>query len=361
MENIHAFLLRKPEIGSVPFKIEIRDQEGDFVTFDDDYKEEYNTFNTENTDKTTVEPTNSLDRTVILRVTLLDRKHYASRDVQPKEISNENSRTVDNINEQQQTIDHDEPIQKTPEHPSFLLSNDPKMGFIKDRNVEKKQRDQYSSNQTSVRTGEKTGSLTMIQAPKKPEDKYNSVLPRFIIRRDDIKSMGNHVWTLLVFIVLDVYQGGIRSLCKHPERIFVDQNNVTQRWNPYEIPITTDSWTHKEGIELKLTAVAIEGAKTHPDAVRDIICYLEDPDKNELSNISPDSEKSRLALVLRKDNEILWDTLVLSDAMIFEKKNNKSSTKSTSNVVTNTEAEAEAALKRKGPTESGIQSFPLPY
>ncbi|CAF0950833.1 unnamed protein product [Adineta steineri] len=93
---------------------------------------------------------------------------------------------------------------------------------------------------------------------------------------------------------------------------------VIQQWNPYEIPITTDTWTQNEGIEFKLTAVAIEGTKTHPNAPRDIICDLEDTDENELSNASPDSGKSRLALVLRQNNDILWETLVLSDAMILE-------------------------------------------
>ncbi|CAF1122951.1 unnamed protein product [Adineta steineri] len=339
------------------FNAEICDQSDDFVTLDDDYIKQYNPFSTKNADINTAQPTSSSDRIVKLRITLLNHIHCVSSSVQSKEIPNENPRAVANRNEQQQTIDHEEPIQKPPEHSTLRLSKHPKMRFIKDRNVREKQRDQYVSDQTSVRTGEKTGLLSMIQTPKKPEDKQKSILPRFIIKLNDIKNRMDHNWTLLVFIVLDVYQEGIRSLLKHSKRIFVDKNNVTQQCNPYEIPITINSWTQDEGVELKLIVVAIEGAKTHPNAEINIICYLEDTDKNELSNASPDSSKSRLALVLRKDDDILWETLVLSDAMHFERKNNRSNAKISSNILTNTAT----ALKRKRPTKIRMQSFSLAF
>ncbi|CAF1123005.1 unnamed protein product [Adineta steineri] len=302
-------------------------QEGDFVTLDDDYLEEYNPFDTKNTDVSMVQSLSSPDRTVLLRIILFSRMHSASSNVQNMESLNDNSRTVVNRNEQQQIVDHDEPIQKPPEYPSFVLSKDPKMGFIKDRNVGEKQRDQYLSDQTSIRLD------------------------------DIIKKWKGDNLTLLIFIVLDVYQGGIRSLLKHPGRIFVEKDNVTQRWNPYEIRITTDSWTQVEGVELKLTAVAIEGAKTHPDVARDIICYLEDTDENELFNASPDSKESRLALVLCQNGDIRWETLVLSNAMVFEREKKKSNAKNTSNVLTNTAA----ASKRQRSTEIRMQSFFLPY
>ncbi|CAF1209780.1 unnamed protein product [Adineta steineri] len=240
------------------FNAEICGQSDDFVTLDDDYIKQYNPFSTKNADINTAQPTSSSDRIVKLRITLLNHIHCVSSSVQSKEIPNENPRAVANRNEQQQTIDHEEPIQKPPEHSTLRLSKHPKMRFIKDRNVREKQRDQYVSDQTSVRTGEKTGLLR---------------------------------------------------------------------------------------------------AKTHPNAEINIICYLEDTDKNELSNASPDSSKSRLALVLRKDDDILWETLVLSDAMHFERKNNRSNAKISSNILTNTAT----ALKRKRPTKIRMQSFSLAF
>ncbi|CAF1097336.1 unnamed protein product [Adineta steineri] len=316
VKDIQTFLSKKSEIGTVSFGIKIFDQYGGFVTLDDNYLEEYNPFDARNINTTTAPPITSSDRTVTLKITLSNRNRHAPGDVQNMKMSDDDSRTVVNRNEQQQAIDHVLSIQRPPEHPTIRLSNDPNMGFIEDLNVAEEQRDQYRSDLISVRTGKKRGPGIMIQAPKKPENKQNSIPPRFIIRLDDIKNRMDHVWTLLVFIVVDVYRGGIRSLFKHPGR-------------------------------LQLKVLAIRGAKLHPDAAKDIICDLEDTDENELSNVSTDSAKSRLALVLRKNNEILWETLVLSNAMIFKKKKKKADAQNTSNILIN----ATAASKRKGSTE----------
>jgi hypothetical protein len=63
--------------------------------------------------------------------------------------------------------------------------------------------------------------------------------------------------------------------------------------------------------------VVIEGSKTHCNGPRDIICDLKDINEIELSCSSSNYSKSRLALVLLKDNDIQWETLVLSDEMTF--------------------------------------------
>ena len=67
--------------------------------------------------------------------------------------------------------------------------------------------------------------------------------------------------------------------------------------------------------------MAIEGAKKHSNVSGNIICDLEDINKSELSGSSSNYSKSRLALVLRKDNNIQWETLVLSNEMIFTSNN----------------------------------------
>lgn len=81
------------------------------------------------------------------------------------------------ISESEQ-IDHDAPGFQAPEE-LIRLSGDPKMGFVKDCNVNYEQRDQYKSDAVNVDTGEMTNSLTMIQGEKSAGSKFTSRLPRF--------------------------------------------------------------------------------------------------------------------------------------------------------------------------------------
>jgi hypothetical protein len=67
-----------------------------------------------------------------------------------------------------------------------------------------------------------------------------------------------------------------------------------------------------------MTTVVIERSKTRFNVPTNIICNLEDTNQSELYCSPSNYSKSRLALVLRKDNNIQWETLVLSDEMAFQ-------------------------------------------
>jgi hypothetical protein len=69
-KDIETFILKKYTNSKPPFDIEILDQHHGYVTLDDDYLEEYNPFDVEKKDTTTVQPINSSEPSVTLRVTL---------------------------------------------------------------------------------------------------------------------------------------------------------------------------------------------------------------------------------------------------------------------------------------------------
>lgn len=62
--------------------------------------------------------------------------------------------------------------------------------------------------------------------------------------------------------------------------------------------------------------MVIDGAKKHSSAPLQLFCRLQKIG----SNISTDCSTSRLALALCKDGAIQWETLVLSNEMIFKSK-----------------------------------------
>jgi hypothetical protein len=66
--------------------------------------------------------------------------------------------------------------------------------------------------------------------------------------------------------------------------------------------------------------VVIEGAKKHHDTPLKVVCDLEDSNTIGILHLPNNYRKSRLALFLRKDNDILWETLVLSSEMVFKGK-----------------------------------------
>ena len=69
-KDIDDFLLKKYPNYKLPFNIKIRDQHHGYVTSDNDYLEEYNPFDHEKKNATMVQPINSSEKTVRLRVTL---------------------------------------------------------------------------------------------------------------------------------------------------------------------------------------------------------------------------------------------------------------------------------------------------
>ncbi|CAF4356143.1 unnamed protein product [Rotaria sp. Silwood2] len=289
-KDIENFILKKCKNFKPPFDIQIYDKDDDFVTLDDDYLEDYSPFKATTIDTTTVQSTNSPTPTVIVQIILLN---YASNSIIDQEFmqTEEILETATQKNEHTYQIDQSISISKPQTCSIIRLSNDPKIGFIPDYNVNSEQRDQYPCDQINVSTGHIVGTLSMIQAPKNSANTYKSVLPRFK-----------------------------RSLFYHPQRAFVEKDNVKQSSNPYKIPITSDDWMSNMGMELKLIIVVIEGAKKHPDASLNILCQLEDTNESELLDSSYDYSKSRLALVLQKDDVIQWDTMVLSNEMVFKKR-----------------------------------------
>jgi hypothetical protein len=73
---------------------------------------------------------------------------------------------------------------------------------------------------------------------------------------------------------------------------------------------------------LKLKTVVIPGAKKHSNVPPNLICKIEDINTSEIFDSSCNYTKSRLALVLREDHTTQWETLVLSNEMVFESNNN---------------------------------------
>ncbi|CAF2773324.1 unnamed protein product [Rotaria sp. Silwood2] len=225
-KDIENFILKKCKNFKPPFDIQIYDKDDDFVTLDDDYLEDYSPFKATTIDTTTVQSINSPTPTVIVQIILLN---YASNSIIDQEFmqTEEILETATQKNEHTHQIDQSISISKPQTCSIIRLSNDPKIGFIPDYNVNSEQRDQYPCDQINVSTGHIVGTLSMIQAPKNSANTYKSVLPRF---------------------------------------------------------------------------------------------KLEDTNESELLDSSYDYSKSRLALVLQKDDVIQWDTMVLSNEMVFKKR-----------------------------------------
>ncbi|CAF0956651.1 unnamed protein product [Rotaria sordida] len=309
-KDIEDFILKNYECFKSPIDIRILDQHAGDVTLDDNYIDDYKPFIPNATVTTSAEPTNSAKTTLTLQIILL---HYASNSTIEQEPVNIVAGTPQNEDTQQ--IDQVVSTSTSQTHCIVSFHNASKMAFIDGFNVNNEQRDQYISDAINVDTGATVGSLSMIQAPKTSKQKYGCRLPRFRIGDDELKNGNNHVLTLLVYIVLDVYQSGKHWLCYHPGRAFVEKDNLRQLLKWYKIPIETKKWTSDKGEELKLIIVAIKEAKNHSSAPLNILCEFADTDVNERNLLH--YRKSRLALVLQKDGVTQWKTLVLSNEIFF--------------------------------------------
>ncbi|CAF3969026.1 unnamed protein product [Rotaria sordida] len=311
-KDIEDFILTNYECFKSPIDIRILDQHAGDVTLDDNYIDDYKPFIPNATVTTSAEPTNSAKTVLTLQIILL---HYASNST----IEQEPVNIVAGIqqNEDTQQIDQVVSTSTSQTHCIIPFHNASKMAFIDGFNVNNEQRDQYISDAIKVDTGATVGSLSMIQASKTSKQKYGCRLPRFRIGDDELKNGNNHVLTLLVYIVLDVYQSGKHWLCYHPGRAFVEKDNPRQLLNCYKIPIETKKWTSDKGEELKLIIVAIKEAKNHSSAPLNILCEFADTDVNERNLLH--YRKSRLALVLQKNGVTQWETLVLSNEIFFTK------------------------------------------
>ncbi|CAF4196762.1 unnamed protein product, partial [Rotaria sordida] len=82
---------------------------------------------------------------------------------------------------------------------------------------------------------------------------------------------------------------------------------------PKILPLTDKMFSeHGENLDLKLTV--IPQRKTHHNDSRLLFCELKNEYPNDITY-----ETTRLACLLVQDDEILWDHMLLSNAMIFNK------------------------------------------
>ncbi|CAF1512047.1 unnamed protein product, partial [Rotaria sordida] len=83
---------------------------------------------------------------------------------------------------------------------------------------------------------------------------------------------------------------------------------------PKILPLTDKMFSeHGENLDLKLTV--IPQRKTHHNDSRLLFCELKNEYPNDITY-----ETTRLACLLVQDDEILWDHMLLSNAMIFNSK-----------------------------------------
>lgn len=68
--DIENFLAKKPKLSRAPYIIEILDSDGGFVTLDDEYLEDYDPFNSEDSESTNAQVTKS-PNVVTLKIRLL--------------------------------------------------------------------------------------------------------------------------------------------------------------------------------------------------------------------------------------------------------------------------------------------------
>ncbi|CAF2090410.1 unnamed protein product [Rotaria magnacalcarata] len=350
-KDIVAFILQKSNKFQSSLHIEIHDKsDGDFVTLDDnfvtlddDYLAEYDPFNPNNVDTTTGRVTNLPGKPVKLKITLLD---YDCLSTISQAVVKTTEVLSTSIQQTEDTYQGDKSL-LTSEASAILtieLPEDPKMGFVPGHNVNDTQRDQYISDAKNVATGKITGKLAKIQAGKELPEKYASKLPKFRIWHHYILKEIGHQWKLIGLLVLDVCKSGQRSLYSHPERTFVEKDNL-EKIDQYEINIE-----HRDlvaGKELELLVAAIKGAKLTADTPLNILCHIKNNQQNKSSDSAQNFQKSRIAFLLQKDGVLLWETLVLSDEMNFERKLSKSTLAPPSNVSTDTTATTSQRNKSK--------------
>ncbi|CAM4916469.1 unnamed protein product [Rotaria socialis] len=315
MKDIANFVLAKSNHFTLPMGIQIRDKRVGFVIVDDDYLKEFNPFN----------PTaiNSATEYVEVQVTL--RSHVPNSNADQEVRHSEDAVDINvQDNARVQPVRESLPVPESLVPPSVRLSNDSKMGFPSRHNVNQSQRNQYSSDR----------KLVMIQGKKSPSCR-NRVLPRFRIWHDEIKNiLPGTTWSLLVYIVLDVRKSGKRTLYYHPIRTFVNGDNVNKRLDHYEIPIGNKDWASAQGTELELIVLTMKEAKLYYFEPVRVLCELED-NNNSRSSVD-DNESCHFALVLKRNDLIQWETLVLSNQMDFPERPKKKIETISSNHVTET-------------------------
>ncbi|CAF1409823.1 unnamed protein product [Adineta ricciae] len=140
---------------------------------------------------------------------------------------------------------------------------------------------------------------------------------RLNVRRPKVKIMSENInvencslINLLVFLIWEVCDKGVRTLYYHPYRKLVgdcaNEDHIT-------IVPTSDMFEH--GDDLNVPTMGIRGAKTGDrDKSKFLLCQLSNRLCEETSY-----ETSRLACLLMGNGNPWWNTLALSNAMIFTK------------------------------------------
>ncbi|CAF2440376.1 unnamed protein product [Rotaria sp. Silwood2] len=310
VENIKQFILGMFNNLKLLIDMKIEDPSAGFVTLNDEYLKEFKPFSRKAKRSITAQPINPKEKLVTVQITVKDHDselNTTQESRQSKEVVEVGVRE----NEPMQPARESASVPESTAPHSIELFNDPKMGFVQDYNVNETQRDQYLSDA-------RRRPLVKIQGKKDPSSKAG-VLPRLRIWHGEIQNrIPDITWSLLAFIVLHVRQSGKSRLFYHPIRAFVKENNVEKTFDHCETPIEGKDWTSSRGAKLKLTIVTIKEAKVYSNVPVRILCELKYNNESKSSKSSIDnSESCHIALVLRKDNDIQWETLVLSDPMIF--------------------------------------------
>ncbi|CAF1313434.1 unnamed protein product [Rotaria sp. Silwood1] len=302
MDQVYTFILRKCKIYKRSFGVLIRVEDKQFVTLDDDYLIDFKPFIPKGDSSTDAQPFD-LSNKVILQVILKD---YVLHSTSGQELlaAGEGIRTQNN--EYTRKINTSVPVSESQQLKSLTLSNPPHMGFTRD--VNKQQKNQYISD-----------NIIRIQGKKDPTK--DSVLPRFQIWYKQFKEDNVRDWTLIAYIVLDEYKSGKRTLYKDSLRAFVKKEKIDKYLDEYEIPIEGEDWISKSESNLELCVVAKKEAKLKRNRGKVIpLCEIKNSDTSQGAQSSIDSIKSRLAIVLKKGSDIQWETLVLSNEMVFTRK-----------------------------------------
>ncbi|CAF3900232.1 unnamed protein product [Rotaria sp. Silwood1] len=323
MDQVYTFILRKCKIYKRSFGVLIRVEDKQFVTLDDDYLIDFKPFIPKGDSSTDAQPFD-LSNKVILQVILKD---YVLHSTSGQELlaAGEGIRTQNN--EYTRKINTSVPVSESQQLKSLTLSNPPHMGFTRD--VNKQQKNQYISD-----------NIIRIQGKKDPTK--DSVLPRFQIWYKQFKEDNVRDWTLIAYIVLDEYKSGKRTLYKDSLRAFVKKEKIDKYLDEYEIPIEGEDWISKSESNLELCVVAKKEAKLKRNRGKVIpLCEIKNSDTSQGAQSSIDSIKSRLAIVLKKGSDIQWETLVLSNEMVFTKMASNTKPKGTKKAKIQTHASTE--------------------
>ncbi|CAF0952698.1 unnamed protein product [Adineta steineri] len=183
-------------------------------------------------------------------------------------------------------------------HPVTINDTNASIKFA--RNVDEEQRDEDINKESRIR-----GAIDDLEGV---ENRCNMTSPTVKVITVHINETNRSNFMLMIFLVWEMCEKGIRTLYYHPYRkLFKD----SKRQDHIIFPLTVKMFN--EGDDLNLHTKGIRGSRTGgKDKTKILFCRLH----NRLSE-NTQYETSRLACLLMKNGNPLWDTLKLSKAVIF--------------------------------------------